>query len=452
MSAGRLERWAAIAILGWGVSALGATRPWGYLPLLAGMALYGAASSLKCEEAACIGRGLRLSFLTLCTAVFLQLVPLPDNVIALFSPSMTIAGREFGSIDHPLSIDPGKTALGLAFLLALGLFFVGLVRTLQRDGVRRMAVGIVGLGVLVAVVGIAEVSTSWGGVYAAAALPLPPDSTPHGPFSSRNHYAGWMLMTFAMALAYVCAILEQPHRTKIGHLLCVPGAAIVMSIALVQTRSRAAILGLMLAVAVMCGLALRRRITRATRMLVSSLAAVLVVAALATTGMQPIMSRFATDTWSTAHGRLPIWRQAMVIARDFRMTGSGFNTYPRIVRFYPTDEIDQPYEGAHNDFLQLAVEGGLLVGLPAIAAVAFFIVETTRRIRESAGDAMTDWLRIGAVVGLVLLAAQETVDFTLQIPGNAALFVFLAAVAVHHAPSEKPSVTQRSSASEMKTA
>ena len=34
------------------------------------------------------------------------------------------------------------------------------------------------------------------------------------------------------------------------------------------------------------------------------------------------------------------------------------------------------------------------------------------------------------------MAVQETVDFSLQVPGNAALFVVLAAIAVHRAPAE----------------
>jgi hypothetical protein len=36
---------------------------------------------------------------------------------------------------------------------------------------------------------------------------------------------------------------------------------------------------------------------------------------------------------------------------------------------------------------------------------------------------------VGAVTGLVAVALQEIVDFSLQMPGNAALFVILAALA-----------------------
>jgi len=105
------------------------------------------------------------------------------------------------------------------------------------------------------------------------------------------------------------------------------------------------------------------------------------------------------------------------------------------VTFYPSADLDEPYEGAHNDFLQLAAEGGLLVGIPVLTTIGFFIWDTRRRFRESWSDGTTDWLRTGAIVGLGLMALQETVDFSLQVPGNAALFVVLAAIAVHRAPT-----------------
>jgi hypothetical protein len=40
-------------------------------------------------------------------------------------------------------------------------------------------------------------------------------------------------------------------------------------------------------------------------------------------------------------------------------------------------------------------------------------------------------VRVGSLVGLILIALQEIVEFSLQIPGNAVLFVALAAMAAH---------------------
>jgi hypothetical protein len=46
----------------------------------------------------------------------------------------------------------------------------------------------------------------------------------------------------------------------------------------------------------------------------------------------------------------------------------------------------------------------------------------------------TRWLRAGAVTSLIAIAFQETVDFSLQMPANAALFAVVCAIALHGRP------------------
>jgi len=435
MRDGKVWMASAIVLLGWGVMALGASRPWGYAPLLAGMGALGAATFLTCPDSGLISRGLCLSLASVCAAIACQLIPLPTNVLSVISPATAPLVGRGAAAAHPLSISPDATALGLAFIVALGLFFVGTVRLMGRDGAQRMATGLVWLGTAVALVGIAEASTSWPSIYDAAGLPLPPDSTPYGPFSSKNHYAGWMMMALAVTTGYLCASLEQLRQRWSGRAVVMLCAATTMAVALAQTRSRAGILGLALTVTMMGGLLMRRGTTLRVGILFALPMGLLLLTGIGAAGVQPIAKRFATNSWANAHGRLPIWRQAAAIARDFPITGAGFNTYQRVVTFYPSADLDEPYEGAHNDFLQLAAEGGLLVGIPVLTTIGFFIWDTRRRFRESWSDGTTDWLRTGAIVGLGLMALQETVDFSLQVPGNAALFVVLAAIAVHRAPT-----------------
>jgi O-antigen ligase len=429
------------------------------------MATYGAAAVLRRQGTVPVGRGLRFSFAALCGAVLLQLMPLPAALLGAVSPAtLLIAARteqaavtpaESFDPDHyglmPISLDANATALGLAFLLTLGLFFVGVARTMGLRGARRLAAGLAGLGTIVAVLGIAESRQLWDGFYATAGLPLPPDSRPLGPFSSKNHYAGWMLMALAVTMGYLCALLEHAgiagspgSRERAGGrragrapmivFLC---AATAMVLALVETRSRAGILCLVVAVVALGGLVMCRRVSTRARMVVATPLVLLPLMGIMVTGVQPLIGRFSVDSWSTAHGRLPIWRQVIAIARDFPIAGAGFNAYQSVVPFYPSPDLDEPYEGAHNDFLQLAAEGGLLVGIPALAAAGFFVRETRRRFRESSDDGVTRWLRVGAVVGMSLIAMQETVEFSLQIPANAVLFVVLAAIAVHR-PAPHP--------------
>ena len=91
------------------------------------------------------------------------------------------------------------------------------------------------------------------------------------------------------------------------------------------------------------------------------------------------------------------------------------------------------YAQAHNDYLQLAAEGGLLLTIPAALSVCAFIVAVRRRFVEET-SVRTYWLRVGAVTGLTAIALQETVEFSLQMPGNAALFAVVCAIALHRTP------------------
>ena len=92
---------------------------------------------------------------------------------------------------------------------------------------------------------------------------------------------------------------------------------------------------------------------------------------------------------------------------------------------------------AHNDYLQLAAEGGILVTVPALVCLVVFVRDVRRSLRGTRGDASW-WLRAGAVASLIAIGFQETVDFSLQMPGNAALFAAVCAVALH-APSSSGS-------------
>ena len=47
------------------------------------------------------------------------------------------------------------------------------------------------------------------------------------------------------------------------------------------------------------------------------------------------------------------------------------------------------------------------------------------------------WLRAGAVTSLVAIAIQESVEFSLQMPGNAALFAVVCALALQRTPASR---------------
>jgi hypothetical protein len=59
--------------------------------------------------------------------------------------------------------------------------------------------------------------------------------------------------------------------------------------------------------------------------------------------------------------------------------------------------------------------------------VVLFIGEIRRRVREDAGSSAY-WIRAGVVTALVAISLQEAVDFSLQMPGSAALFAVICGI------------------------
>jgi O-antigen ligase len=116
------------------------------------------------------------------------------------------------------------------------------------------------------------------------------------------------------------------------------------------------------------------------------------------------------------------------------LTGTGLNTYGTATVLYQTGSREVHFQEAHNDYLQLLAEGGVLLAVPVLAAMLLFVRAVRRRFKASAGDRYDYWLRVGAVAGLCAIGLQSFVEFSLQMPGNAALFVVLAAIAMHPAP------------------
>ena len=142
-----------------------------------------------------------------------------------------------------------------------------------------------------------------------------------------------------------------------------------------------------------------------------------------------LLDRFARARTVGAGGRVEIWRQTLPIIRDFPATGTGIGTYEQAMLVYQEGDRQFFFNQAHNQYLQLAAEGGLLVGVPALVATAAFLALVWSRTRRDGSGAF--WIRVGAVAALTAVATQSIWETGLRMPANAALFGLIAAIAVH---------------------
>lgn len=446
-----------IGLIAWGALTFGAVYPWGFAPLLIAAGAFGAIALLAPGWASnvCPAPRTAATLLVTASAILLQVVPLAPGTLAWLSPGGDRFARQYdlgyaaqfngtttpGS-RHSLSIDPGATWLALACFVVLGLIVVGVARAVTPTGLRALVPRLITLGVALALIGIVQAATSPKRIYGFWSSR--DESSPFGPFVNHNHFAGWMLMVLPVALGWLSAIVARAMRgVKPGlrnrllwfsspdasQAIWTAFAIVLMSLALVMTTSRSAV-GCLIVALVLVSACSTRQQTAGRGALLVAFAVLVVVLVCAWVGVDAIAARFDAVGDLQFRGRLPIWRDALRLIHGFPLTGTGLNTFGTAMLLYQSHSPHLHFDAAHNDYLQVAAEGGLLVGVPALLLIACFAGEVQGRFRARADSGTTYWIRVGAVAGIIAVALQEIVDFSLQIPGNALLFAVLCGIAL----------------------
>jgi hypothetical protein len=208
---------------------------------------------------------------------------------------------------------------------------------------------------------------------------------------------------------------------------------LVMGLALAMTLSRSGISCFLLAITISGVHVLRHQATTTKQRLLSGYLVAVFIAAVSWAGIDAIGERFAQVDWELG-GRAGAWSDAWRIHQMFPVFGTGFNTYGTATLLHQQFQVkDAHYVEAHNDYLQLLTEGGYLVAVPVLVLVVVFAWQVRARFRDGRDDRTGYWLRLGAVTGIVAMAFQEIVEFSLQMPGNFVLFATLCAVAIRKA-------------------
>jgi O-antigen ligase len=148
-----------------------------------------------------------------------------------------------------------------------------------------------------------------------------------------------------------------------------------------------------------------------------------------------VADRF-TSTGSSVGNRIRIWKDTMPVVRDFWLAGTGAGTYRTSMLYYQRSERVVQFNQAHNQYLQLLAEGGLIMA--ACLTVALVGLRRAMRERLSTDAQGAYWIRVGAGAGLFAVGLQSLWETGLVMPANAALAAVLAAIALHErVPAEK---------------
>ena len=464
-----------LIVVAWGALAFGAVYGWAYGPMMAVAVLIGIWGLVKRvpRVRSRVNRPLLVGLVLVMAAIGVQLIPLHRSTLVDLSPATDQFLREYdlayatamvvgtragaladnpaqatpAPLKHALSLNPGRTWIGLGLVAGFGVFLLGLARALGGRHLRVFAPGLAGIGLLMAVVAIVQAAL-WNGKVYGFWQPVNSNAVPFGSFINRNHYAGWMLLALPVVLGYFAAQVTKGMasvspgwRSRVMwfstrealRAVLVGVSAITMALALSLTFSRsgtACFLIAMLLAAI--GVLRRRHATWIQRTLMIGFLLVCVAAAF-WKGVDVTAERM-TALGPGLGNRVGLWEDTWRIHRMFPVFGTGFNTFGTstlLLQRFQADTLH--YIEAHNDYLQLLAEGGYLVAVPAALLLALFAWQVRARFKEDRDDATGYWLRLGAVTGIVAILLQDLVEFSLQMPGNFALFTVLCAIAVRKA-------------------
>jgi O-antigen ligase len=142
--------------------------------------------------------------------------------------------------------------------------------------------------------------------------------------------------------------------------------------------------------------------------------------------------------------RLQMWHEAVIVFDHHPAAGVGYGALETTAaKLTPATWPRSPL--AHNDYLQALAEGGLLLGVPFLAACAAIGVGLLRGLRSRARRRVLD-VRTGLIVGAGALVAHAAIDFDWTYPALFTLAAVVSAAAIAptlRRPNEPSSGTLR---------
>jgi O-antigen ligase len=370
-----------------------------------------------------------LLFAGLCLAL-LQLVPLPPDLW------MRLPGREAIVQTYlnaniplpslPISLLPrGTLEAGTAFVFALAIFCATL--SLTRRGLLVVFIAILAAAAASSLAALLQRAQGPGSVWYVQGLGSGGSS--NGLFGNRNFYAA-QIFTAIPILGAVATAIHQEYRIRKLVLNIFALAAVGLLLAgLALSGSRAGIILAMISL-MMTIFFVYRPVSAGGFTSNMGVAALAMLAGILVVGQASMLGflRFSGSDPLYDY-RWTIFDVSKRAITDFMPFGSGFGSFVPVYQMFerPTELIDTYVNHAHNDWLEVALEGGVPGILLLVAAIGLLAVAVLRLVNSGARSTMTV-LQWASFVVVMLFVAHAAVDFGVRTPALMASLTVCAAI------------------------
>lgn len=340
-----------------------------------------------------------------------------------------------------ISLDPYATRMFVIRLLLLLVFLAAGLTFIDTTGrVKKLLIVLITFGTVMGFFGILQKLADPGAIYG---LRETPQAIPFGPYVNQHHFASLMVMLSAPVAGLLAAGSMKRDYTP---LLLIASA--MMAIAIVFSGSR----GGMLSYAVMIGTILfvagrnsavkksdtdsdnvaakiRLRILQFGGAVVLMLVVIGIVIFL---GAGDSMIRglgFGAESGDVSSGRFHFWGVAVQIFMSHPIIGAGLDAFGVAFTQFDTRNGLFRVEQAHNEYLQMLADGGIL-GFACVAAFCFLFIKRGFAQIGAAKNRIDVGVRLGAFAGCIAVLVHSIFDFPLRTNANAYIFLLLVVIAL----------------------
>jgi O-antigen ligase len=329
---------------------------------------------------------------------------------------LVVAQRAVG-----LSANPYATKIELLKLASyLVLCFLAVQSFRAPANLKALAWFLLSLAFSVSLFGIVQFLSYNGKIYWLQPLS---GGSPFGPYVNHNHFAGFVELLDPIGLAMLAGGAVRRDKLPLASAF-----AVVPIVALFLSTSRAGIASFLFEVVLLFLLARKGKAGRKQMLGAAALFAVAGVL-IVWLGVQNTLKRFEgvnAPAVSSAR-RISMFKDTWQIFVHHPWFGTGLGTlqtvYPRYESFYDGLIVDH----AHNDYLELLADTGLIGGLCGGGFIVILFWRGLSNLRSAPSRFLRSFYG-GALIGCTGFLLHSLIDFNLHIPANALLFFLLASL------------------------
>jgi O-antigen ligase len=360
--------------------------------------------------------------------LLLQLVPLPPSLWTML-PGREIVVKNYELLNvglqfAPLSLTPSASLQSAMAFLAASAAYLSAV-TLSSNQLRMPVAGIVICALISALIALVQNflgAGSWLYFYDAGT------GNGSGTFNNRNFFALQMVVFLPLLAALVLSFRERKVLASWAIAPIAAVASIVLLTGLATANSRT---GILLAVpAITFSLIMVYRARRMEKFSATAFGLVGILLGLLIIGQASLVGflRLA-ETDVVNEIRSTINEGSLKLLQSYYSAGAGFGSY---VPLYETIETPARMQAnfinhAHNDWLEVLIEGGLPIAV-LLALGVVWLIAMAFRVWRYMNSAKIAPFHVAATIIVPIMLAHSAVDYPLRTPALMVLFAFLCGV------------------------